>query len=126
MASLPDESTSLSTSIIKADRSGRSRYSQDYREEVLAAFDKSSLSGMDFARQCGIKYPTFASWVTKRKKASEKSQQPYSKSPFILAELQKPSVASEGLQIQFPSGATATMTSAGQAQLIAELIKALA
>ena len=60
MASLPNESTSLSTSIIKADRSGRSRYSQDYREEVLAAFDKSSLSGMDFARQCDIKYPTFA------------------------------------------------------------------
>lgn len=126
MASLPDESTSLSTSIIKADRSGRSRYSQAYREEVLAAFDESSLSGMDFALQCGIKYPTFASWVTKRKKASAEPQQPSSKSSFILAEFHQPPGANQGLQIQFPAGATVTMTSAAQAPLVAELIKALA
>ena len=49
--------------IVKSDRSGRIRYSAQYKQEVIAAFEASSLSGPVFARQCGIKYPTFASWV---------------------------------------------------------------
>ena len=58
-------STSDSTSIIKSDRIGRTRYSAEYEAEVVAAFDGSGLSGPAFAKQCGIKYPTFAAWVAK-------------------------------------------------------------
>jgi hypothetical protein len=35
--------------------------SELHKQEVISAFESSSLSGPAFARQCGIKYPTFAS-----------------------------------------------------------------
>jgi hypothetical protein len=44
--------------IIKSDHCGRSRYTSQYKQEVLCAFESSSLSAPDFARQCGIKYST--------------------------------------------------------------------
>ena len=54
MASMQKEA---STSIVKSDRAGRSRYTAQYKSEVVAAFEASGLSGPAFARQCGIKYP---------------------------------------------------------------------
>jgi hypothetical protein len=56
------------TSIIKSDRVGRAQYSRDYKNQVLAAFEQSGMSGAAFAEQCGVKYPTFASWVAKARK----------------------------------------------------------
>jgi hypothetical protein len=53
--------------IIKSDRTGRTRYTRQYKQEVLTAFQSSSLSAPAFARQCGIRYSTFAAWVAKRR-----------------------------------------------------------
>jgi len=53
MASTKDD---LRTSIIKSDRAGRLRYTQQYRDEVLAAYEASSMSGAAFAKHCGLKY----------------------------------------------------------------------
>jgi hypothetical protein len=53
MSSIIDPSTVV---IIKFDRSGRTRYTAEYKGEVLTAFQSSSLSAPDFAKQCGIKY----------------------------------------------------------------------
>lgn len=111
---------------MKSDRIGRTHYSREYREEVLAAFDQSGVSGPSFARQCGIKYPTFASWVTKRRKANKEPESAVQASSFILAELQEPTPSGIGLQIQLTGRASVSMTSAEQAPLLAALIKALA
>ncbi len=46
--------------IIKSDRTGRTRYTAQYKRKVLDAFESSSLSAPAFAMQCGVKYPTFA------------------------------------------------------------------
>ncbi|MDB4566964.1 hypothetical protein N9Z78_03075 [Akkermansiaceae bacterium] len=46
MASTQEE---VSTSIIKADRLGRTHYSIDYKSQVLETFERSSLSGPTFA-----------------------------------------------------------------------------
>jgi len=43
------------TSIIKSDRTGRTRHARQYKQEVLAAYEASSLSAPQFAAQCGIK-----------------------------------------------------------------------
>ena len=107
MTSLPDQSAETSSAIIKSDRIGRTHYSQEYRDEVLAAFEKSSLSGPAFAQQCGIKYPTFASWVTKRRQSSLRPETSPASNTFIVAQLNEPQPESEGLQIQLPSGARA-------------------
>ena len=53
------------TSIIKSDRSGRTRYSQSYKDEVVAAYQQSNMSAAAFAQHCGVKYSTFAPWVAK-------------------------------------------------------------
>ena len=51
--------------MIKSDCIGRTRYTAQYKAEVLAAYQRSGMSGPAFAKQCGIKYPTFAAWVAK-------------------------------------------------------------
>jgi hypothetical protein len=50
----------FSGSIVNSDQAGRTRYTTQYKQEVVAAFESSILSAPDFARQCGMKYPAFA------------------------------------------------------------------
>ena len=59
MTSMNELSTDEPAPIIKTDRIGRSHYRDDFKAEVLAAFEESSVSGQAFAEQCGVKYPTF-------------------------------------------------------------------
>lgn len=54
--------------IIKSDRTGRRRYTREYKNQMLAAYESSGMSGPAFAAHCGLKYPTFASWVSKRRR----------------------------------------------------------
>ena len=115
--------TSTAT-IVKNDRSGRTRYPADFKLEALAAFDRSSLSALAFAEQHGIKYPTFTSWLTKRRK--QQTQSAKDSSPFILAEIGAASSSPEGLRVELPGGATAIATTAEATTLVAQLIKALA
>jgi hypothetical protein len=58
------------------------------RSELLAAFDRSGLAAVDFARQQGIHYTTFCGWRQRRDRA---------KSPpaFVQVELDPPGPASE-------------------------------
>jgi hypothetical protein len=42
--------------IVRSDSAGRTRYTSQYKAEVLAAYQRSSLSAPVFAKQCGIKY----------------------------------------------------------------------
>jgi transposase-like protein len=125
MASTTDTTT---TTIIKSDRIGRSQYRPQYKAEVLAAYRESGMSGHAFAEQCGIKYSTFASWVTKANKSTGQGAIRSSGSPFVLAEFESPgALASRSpLEIKLPGGAIATATSCDQIQLLAELLKALA
>ena len=55
------------TEVIKLDRMGRSRYTQQYRDKVLDAFEQSGMTYRAFAQHCGVKYQTFATWVQKRR-----------------------------------------------------------
>lgn len=62
------------TEILKTDVVGRVRMSPQRREAILDEFEKSGMAGAPFAKLIGVKYPTFASWVQKRRKA--RSQYP--------------------------------------------------
>ncbi len=112
--------------IIKSDRSGRTRYTAGYKREVLEAFESSSLSAPAFARQCGIKYPTLASWIAKRR--TEARAQPSGGSPaqpaFILAELAAPADGA-ALEVRLPGGAVAWAADASQVRLLAGLLRHL-
>jgi hypothetical protein len=47
--------------LLKRDVLGRVRTPKAKREEILDEFEKSGVSGAEFALLAGIKYPTFAS-----------------------------------------------------------------
>ena len=77
-----------STSIIKSDRAGRTRYSQAYKDEVVASYRQSGMSAAAFAAHCGVKYPTLASLVAKAKAAgSGRSGAEEDGQRFLLAEI---------------------------------------
>jgi transposase len=65
MANTNDLLSAESSAIIRTGADGRQRYDEDYKLRVLDAFDRSGMSGKAFAAQCGVKYPTFASWLAK-------------------------------------------------------------
>lgn len=113
--------------IIKSDRTGRTRYTAEYKREVLEAFQTSSLSAPVFARQCGIKYPTFASWIAKRRAVARGGPFGPSANPpaFLLAELAAPAGAI-ALEVRLPGGAVARAADASQVKLLAELLRHLA
>ena len=111
-------------SIIKSDRTGRRRYTQQYKDEVLAAYESSGMSGCAFAEHCGLKYPTFASWVSKRRRDKGQGSPPGSNQKFVLAEFGAPA-GSEGILVELPGGASARLADAGQVALLAALIKAV-
>lgn len=109
--------------IVKSDRTGRIRYTAQYRRKVLAAYESSSLTAAAFARQCGVKYPTFAAWIAACKRGDRK---PSRQGPaFLVAEV---SAACDGaaLEVRLPGGAVARAADAGQVRLLAELLRHLA
>jgi hypothetical protein len=91
----------------------------------VAAYQQSGMSADAFEHHCGIKYPTFASWVAKARQpggrcaAGEEEGQ-----CFILAE-----IGSNGpdlpLKLELPGGIIIHVTSSQQLGLLADLLKAL-
>ena len=112
--------------IIKSDRTGRTRYTAEYKREVLDAFGSSGLSGPVFARQCGIKYPTFAAWLAKRRKEARSPSRSADRPAFVLAELSGEAANDPALEVRLPGGAVARAAGAGQVRLLAELLRHLA
>jgi transposase-like protein len=111
---------------IKSGRARRRRYTDQDRAEVVAAFESSSLSASAFARQHGIKYPTFSSWVAKARGRARSRPAACSPGPFIIAEIGEESAAGgETLEVRLPGGATAAAGTSRQVALLAELLKSL-
>lgn len=113
--------------IVKSDRAGRTRYTAQYKREVLDAFDASSLSAPAFASQCGVKYATFAAWITARRRGSSPGSSHKASDPpaFLLAEIGESSCG-EVLEVRLPGGAVARATGPAQLKLLADLLRHLA
>ena len=50
------------------DEAGRVRTPRDKQEALLDAFEGSGMTGMQFARHVGVKYPTLMNWVQRRRR----------------------------------------------------------
>ena len=111
--------------IVKSDRTGRTRYTPEYKREVLAAFQSSSLSAPAFARQCGIKYPTLAAWIGALKHG-DRTNSPCGNTPaFLVAEVAS-SANGPALEVKLPCGAIVRASDAEQIRLLAALLRHLA
>ena len=57
--------------ILRTDTKGRVVVTPERRAALLAEFDRSGISGAQFAKWAGIKYRTFAYWVQQRRRAQK-------------------------------------------------------
>jgi hypothetical protein len=73
---------------VKRDRVGRKITPASRREELVGAWQHSGLTQAEFARQEGVRYPTFASWVQQQRAA--KRTPPSAVAKVRFAEVQLP------------------------------------
>lgn len=110
--------------VLRRDRVGRVRRSAEQRAEILTQFDRSGLSGPQFARVAGISYQTLAIWLKKRRGVSLAPVKLPSQAPafFMQAVVGSSSAGSAGLELKFGGGASAMITTPQQARLAAVLV----
>jgi len=105
------------------------------REALLDEFEKSALSGAKFARMVGVKYPTFANWVARRRKERVASSEGGSKASAVVRPMRlfeavlegEPSgtargVMADGLVVELPGGSRLVVGSPAQLPMAAELV----
>ena len=116
--------TATHDTIMKADRRGRLRFSQEQRTALLKAYQASGLSGPRFAALHGVKYPTLANWIQKSKQPGEPKPKMLS---FIAAEvLPGPeSGHSDALEVILPGGGRIKIAGSAQVALAAALLREL-
>lgn len=125
--------------VLKLDARGRVRVTKERRAVLLDEFEKSGVSGAEFARLAGIKYATFANWVQKRreqrKEASAMGRETGSSTaPLRLLEAvvegdhPVPAAAATfgGLVIELPGGCSLRVDSPGQLEMATELVYLIA
>lgn len=123
---MPSIQETTSGALVKSDRVGRTRYTKAYKAEVIQAYEKSGMSAAVFSEHCGVKYPTFASWIAKGKRSA--SGNPYCENDdtqqFIIAEFGSHRT-DESLKLILPSGIIVHVSSSSQLGLLADLLKTL-
>jgi len=60
--------TDTALEILKQDSLGRVRVSEERRKALLEEYERSGMSGQQYAAFVGVKYQTFATWVQKRRR----------------------------------------------------------
>lgn len=123
-----------SSEILPVDRRGRVRVSAQRRRELLDQFEQSKLSGQKFAKLTGLKYSTFAAWVSKRRKerdAVSPALPEHGKGASVewletvITEAQNAApLDRSAVVVRLPSGAAIELANASQAGVAAALLRA--
>ena len=103
------------------DSKGRVRISKEQRRVILAEFERSGLSAARFARQTGLKYPTFAAWV----QHSRRPKRPPTKPLRLLEAVAVPAAVATPLLVQLPGGARVELREENQIALLVAVVRAL-
>ena len=118
--------------VLKRDVVGRVHVSAEQRQAVLTEFERSGLSGPQFARVAGIAYQTFATWRRRQAKGEGASLRQLVRpgaTRLIEAVVQPPRAATAQdapLVVRLAGGASLEIAGAHQVPLAAQLIQALA
>lgn len=116
--------------VLKVDKRGRVHTPASRQEELLDEFERSGLSGAKFAEVSGIKYQTFAAWVSRRRKMRQSSVAKPSEGKadpvrWLEAVVDRAVPGSGVLVIHLPGGARMDVADGQQATLAAELLRLL-
>lgn len=63
-----NSATNETTILLKTDSRGRIKLPKERREALLDEFERSGMSGQEFAKWAGVKYSTFAFWRQQRRR----------------------------------------------------------
>jgi len=124
----PDSPSELE--LLKMDVIGRVRIPAEKREAILDAFERSGMSGQAFAAKWGLKYPTFATWVQKRRRArdeypeAKKAQLPPKALSLVEAVIDT-GAADASLEVETPGGVKLRLSRREDIALAVELLRAL-
>ena len=91
-------------------------------EALLDEFEHSGTSAAQFAALTGVKYPTFASWVQKRRRTKGVSGRTEAPLRWMEAVVAAPT---SGLCVHLPCGARMEIADGAQVQMAAALLRAL-
>lgn len=118
--------------ILKTDALGRVHMPKERREAILDAFERSGMSGQAFAARVGVKYPTFATWLQRRRRKrgdyADKEGKQVQAAPITLLEavVESESAPCAGaLEVETPQGLKLHIRSGAEVALAAELLRAL-
>ena len=113
------------SAVIRSDSRGRMLVPADQREALLDEFERSGLSGMAFCRLHGLTYPTFATWVQKRRRRPAAQSAAFAE--VVIESRTEAAVASDGqgLRLTLASGTTLEVTRRSQLPLLVELLRSL-
>lgn len=102
--------------LLRQDTRGRVRTSRERREALLAEFDRSGVSGAQFARLTGIKYQTFTGWLHLRRRGDGTGLPARKRKPVTWVEAEVPAVVADPapLRVQLPGGAWMDISSPAQ------------
>jgi hypothetical protein len=73
------------TEILKVDEAGRVRTPRERQEVVLDEFERSGMTGMQFSRHEGVKYPTLMNWVQRRRRERQDGESKAGREQWIEA-----------------------------------------
>jgi hypothetical protein len=116
--------------VLKRDVLGRVRTPKEKREALLDEFERSGLSGKEFAKLVGVKYQTFAGWAQQRR---ERKQHPRASEAVVAPQFrwleavaEKPECPDRSaLMVHLPGGARMEIMDITQAGLAAAVIRSL-
>lgn len=117
--------------VLKRDELGRVRTPRERRAMLVGEFQRSGLPAGKFARLAGVHYNTFWNWLREHGLTARRGKKRARSRPRLVEVCFDPKLASAtsrqaGLEVSLPGGAVANLQHAGQAALLAALIKAFA
>ena len=113
-----------STQILKVDEVGRVQTPPEKRRQIVEEFERSGMTGAQFARHIGVKYPTMMAWVQARKR--ERGEPARLGGPqWLEAVVEQEEAGSGSLSIEVPGGLRLRVGSTDQAAWAGEVLRML-
>ena len=115
--------------ILKVDEVGRIQTPPEKREALLAEYERSGMTGAQFARFSGVRYATLMYWLQRRRKETGRGQQVITPGPdqprWLEARVEGEVPKSENLVLEMGGGIRTLVGNRTQAALAGELLRAM-
>ena len=120
-------SEEIATQVLKVDEAGRVQTPRAKREEIVAAYESSGMTGRQFATYCGVRYSTLMCWVKRyRKKRRATGTEVVLGKRWVEAVVESKAAHEEaGLDVEIGAGVRLRVSSLKQAELAGEILRAM-